>query len=114
MSEPYLKTLSIQGRITIERAQELKELLLSRISAADNLLIDLNDMTEIDVTGLQLLCAAHKHALKTGRMIHLKTPLPAKLADAIRLSGFVRQQSCVSIRGIECIFKDLEKKRIVP
>ncbi len=58
-SQPRVEVLHLMGELTIVRAAELKQLLLS---AAAPLQIDLSAVTEIDTAGVQLLLLTQKQA----------------------------------------------------
>ncbi|RZI84615.1 MAG: anti-sigma factor antagonist [Rubrivivax sp.] len=51
-------SLRIEGEMTIYRAAELKQTLLTALDGATHLELDLHDVTEIDSAGVQLLLLA--------------------------------------------------------
>jgi anti-sigma B factor antagonist len=66
--------LSIEGELTIYRAAELCDVLKASLAAVPQhatLGLDLRAVTEMDSAGAQLLLAAQKSALATGRALHV-------------------------------------------
>jgi anti-anti-sigma regulatory factor len=58
--------VSLEGQVTITSALELKDLLLEWLAAGKNLELDLQRAEDIDITIMQLLCAASREAARTG------------------------------------------------
>ena len=52
--------LKLDGELSIEQAAELKTALINSIENSDNVIIDIEDITEIDLSCMQLLCSAHQ------------------------------------------------------
>jgi len=73
-SSGEITRLSIEGEITIFRAQELKPVLLA---SSPHLELDLSGVTEIDTAGVQLLMLAKKTALAEQRELRLVGHSPA-------------------------------------
>ena len=66
--------LSIEGELTIYRAAELCDVLKASLAATPEhgtLALDLRGVTEMDSAGAQLLLAAKKSALATGRALRV-------------------------------------------
>src|SRR5689334_18274555 len=62
--------LSVRGELSIATAAELRTALLHQLEAATPVLIDIADLSTIDLRGLQLLCSAHRTWLKDGLGFH--------------------------------------------
>lgn len=54
--------MSIEGELTISRAEELKEVILPAIANNEEIEIDLSHVTEIDAAGLMLMISAKLEA----------------------------------------------------
>ena len=75
-------TLCLDGEVTIYRAAELRDTLLSTISKlapGEALELDLAEVSEIDSAGVQLLMAARKTAQASSRELRLTRHSPAVL-----------------------------------
>jgi anti-sigma B factor antagonist len=69
MSSPHL--LSLTDDLTIYHALEQKTKLLDALAAADDLELDLMQVSEIDSAGLQLLILLKKEAQRAGKRLSI-------------------------------------------
>lgn len=74
-----IKTLRLDGELTIYRAEELKPLLLDSLRSAEVLEVDLSGVCELDTAGVQLLMLAKRTAESEGRTLRLARHSPAVL-----------------------------------
>ncbi|MGA3023498.1 MAG: STAS domain-containing protein [Bryobacteraceae bacterium] len=80
--------IGLEGRIAIESAAELKQLLLEWLAAGKDLELDLQGAEEIDITIMQLLWAAGREAARTGAGIVGRASNASILA--VRDAGFAQ------------------------
>jgi anti-anti-sigma regulatory factor len=97
--------LKLRGRCTIEQANELQELLLRKIEESGHVSLNLEQVSEIDLTFLQLLCSAHGTSLKLDKRFGLKGPLPEVFIRAVREAGYCRQMGCSRDINGSCLWK---------
>lgn len=76
-------TLALGGALTIESAAELKAALLRALDEAPVVALRFEDDARPDVSCVQLLCAAHRSAMRRGTTFALRGPLPATLAAVV-------------------------------
>lgn len=88
-------SLPLGDALTVWRSAELKELLLGAVGSGGRVELELNAVEEADLTGLQLLCAAHRWAAAHGTEFAANEPTPA-LREAARRAGFTRTRGCLS------------------
>ena len=70
--------LRVEGEMTIQRAAELKPVLLQTLAAAgDEIALDLSGVTDIDSAGVQLLFMLSDAAAARQRSLRLRQPSPA-------------------------------------
>jgi anti-anti-sigma factor len=69
----------IDGEISIYRAAELKQVLLTSLEQTQELELDLAAVTELDTAGVQILMLVKRQALATQRKLHLVAHSPAVL-----------------------------------
>ena len=50
--------LSIQGPLTINEAAAIRDEMIKCFDGYDDIIIDLNDVSEFDAAGIQLICSA--------------------------------------------------------
>jgi anti-anti-sigma factor len=85
--------LILEGNVTIEDAQTLHSALLEPQAIVSELVVNMKDVREIDLTCLQLLCSAHHAATKEGRKVKLVN-VGAETRDSIERLGFARHIGC--------------------
>jgi anti-anti-sigma regulatory factor len=96
--------LKLSGSLTIGQAAGFKEALLAALEAASGLLLDLSGVRESDLTGLQLLCAAHQSALAGGKRFTIKYGADPVYHEVVRNAGFRRQVGCSGDDSGSCIW----------
>ena len=88
--------MRLKGALTIAHAEEVKRLLLTALSGTGNVLLDAEAVMEVDLAGLQLLCAAHRTALQVGRTVIVDYAQSPLLAEALRKAGYMRHVGCMA------------------
>jgi ABC-type transporter Mla MlaB component len=98
--------LYLKGPATIEYGTELKQALLDALDRVRELLIDVREVTEVDETCLQLLCAAHRSALGRHKSISLATEGTQVFAELTGAVGFYCSlpATCVKADGEHCLW----------
>lgn len=91
-AEAYV--LKLKGNLTIERAHELKQALLEALRNNDRIAIDLEGITDVDLSCLQLLCSAHRTSLRLGKQLTLHGEQSEIFKMAVRDAGFPRILGC--------------------
>jgi len=86
--------LRLKGSLTIERAHELKQTLLEALRSNERIVLELEGVTEIDLSCLQLLCSAHRTSLRLDRQLTLHGERSEALRMAVRDAGFPRILGC--------------------
>lgn len=59
--------LTIRGPLTIAEAARFKDALLEALGAGDEVSLDIQEVTALDLSALQLICAAHGSAETAGK-----------------------------------------------
>ena len=70
----------------IEEAVSLREKLLDEFSKGKNIELDISAVTDIDITGIQIILAAGKEAEKQKKKFFLKENIPQEIIEFA--SGF--------------------------
>jgi anti-anti-sigma factor len=78
--------LRIEGEMTIYRAAQLKDEMLTALSASQALDLDLASVTEMDTAGAQLLLLLQREAKAVGKPVCL-TAQSQSVAEVMRLCG---------------------------
>jgi anti-sigma B factor antagonist len=77
-------TLHIEGELTINRAAELKPVLLDAVAKESVVEVDLSQVSEFDTAGLQILMLAKRAAVAAKRELRLVRHSPA-VVDVLQL-----------------------------
>ena len=96
--------LDFSGPLTVKNVAELKNILLSTLDEEETIVINLAEVTEIDLSSLQLLCSAHQYALKNGKEISLNDP-EGNLLSAGTTAGFSGGKKCRYERNEGCLWR---------
>lgn len=78
----------LTGRLTIERAAELKDMFAQALDAGEDVSVDLSQVEDADVTFLQVLWAAYTSAGQRGLRISLDGEIPEGLKELAGRAGF--------------------------
>ena len=102
--DPGRKGLKLSGSVTIGEAAAFKEALLAELETANELRVDLSAITEIDLTGLQLLDACHGSALARGKRFGIDAGGNRAFLDTVASAGFGRHTGCARDGDCSCIW----------
>ncbi len=91
---PAHAAFSLSSTLTVQHTAELRLAILEAFEECAHVSIDLTGVTDIDVAGLQLLCAAHSFAVTRGRTLSLEIPASGAVAQKGGEAGFVRHTGC--------------------
>jgi anti-anti-sigma regulatory factor len=86
-------TLKLEGRCVVDHADELKTALIDALKSEGHLVIDLERVSEVDLSCLQLFCSAHKSSLLLSKHFSLANPPECYLRVA-EDAGYHRVLSC--------------------
>jgi len=103
------RTLALDGECTLDRAIELKEVLLEALKDGGDLLLNLEKVTEVDLSFLQILCSAHRTASSFRKRFTLCPSPSAALIEAAESAGFLRNMGCQNAPNKECLFMEVMK-----
>lgn len=81
--------IRIEGPLTIYGASEARDVLLATLAGTETMEIDLSDLDELDVAGVQLMLALKQHAQRVGKacsFLH-HSPAAREVIDLLNLSS---------------------------
>ena len=96
--------LHLSGQIDIGHAKSIKDSLLSALKEGKSLEINLEKIEGVDLSGLQLLCAAGKTAKAIKKKLTLNKKIPQCFTNALLESGFFRDKKNTSEKTDECFW----------
>jgi anti-anti-sigma regulatory factor len=96
--------LKLKGSWTIERASELKRVLLEMLNSCEHMSIDLEELTDLDLSTMQLFCSAHRTSLRDGKQLALHEGKSQSVKQIVREAGFVRTLGCHKDPNKKCLW----------
>lgn len=106
--------LAVNSSITVEKASELKDILLKAVNAAEHVVVNLERVTEVDVSCLQILCSAHRTLTRLKKRITLGGIRPEVFLKAVECAGFDRHTGCVLDTTRSCLWVQEKEKNLAP
>lgn len=97
--------LSIEGELSIEHARDLKAALVESIENSNNLIIELERVTGVDLAGLQLFCSAHRTAEKLKKHLAFSRDVPEAFKESVRNAGYLRHKGCMLSPDNGCLWR---------
>ncbi|MBI5632650.1 MAG: STAS domain-containing protein [Nitrospirae bacterium] len=96
--------LTLSGDLTIEYADELKSLLLTALSGADQVVLDIKEVSSCDLSALQVFCSAHRSALQQKKQIALVESRSKVFRCAVTEAGYRRHVGCPADTDQSCFW----------
>ena len=100
--------LSLMGNLTLEEALETKKALLEAIEEVDLLHVDLKGIESIDVSFIQLICAAHRECFLAKKEIYVQGDVPGSIEEFLEKAGYSKQHGCLSGAKASCLWCNLK------
>ncbi len=98
------KIITLDGELCIQNVNEFRTLLMESIGATDTITMNVASVTEIDLSCLQLLCAAHQTTIRQNKSLKLDRQWPESCALMIEKSGYSRHSGCSLDEGHSCMW----------
>lgn len=96
--------IALGGELTIAHAQELRTSLKEAVDGYHSVVVQLGDIADIDLSCLQLLCSAHKSAVKQEKTFAFGEHVPAIFTQIFADAGFIRDTGCSLDSGATCLW----------
>jgi anti-anti-sigma regulatory factor len=87
-------TIRLEGDLTLPNAAKLKKILIKALINADAVTIQFGDVQDLDLSCLQLLCSAHRSAVRLKKQIRFEGSLPKILQETADAAGYLRLKGC--------------------
>ena len=92
----------VREALTIHVAREVHSALEGAFAKGNTVVLDLEEVEQIDLTGLQLVCAAHRSSIKLGKTLLVTGQDREEIAGVAMAAGFVRDSACT--KGADLCF----------
>jgi ABC-type transporter Mla MlaB component len=97
-------TVAVDGALTIERSGEFRTTLMDALAGAQQVVLDVTRVHDIDIPGVQLICSACKTAAAAGKVFTFAGELPACLVELKDGIGACQNSPCSHNGNASCIW----------
>jgi anti-anti-sigma factor len=97
--------LSLNGELTLPHAAQFRNELMQALDSAQRIIIDPQGLSDIDLSGMQLLCAAHQSALAIGKEILLDRDQSTVFKQRCEQAGLTCGHQCGRENNLACFWK---------
>lgn len=108
------KELVFQGELLIQRVAELKQELQQALDAVDELMVNLVETPDIDLSCMQVLCSAHRTACKMNKELKLAGIDREALQKPLRRGGLPPRGSCPEGIAASCLWAEMDETNASP
>ena len=102
------RMLTFEGDLTIEHADEIWRTFRDTLDDRKAVSLNLEKVTGVDASCLQLICAAHRACEADGRVFVFDGNVSESFAAAARNAGFVRYNCGVAKDTTICLWRGTE------
>jgi anti-anti-sigma regulatory factor len=99
--------LHMKGEVTLQDIVETKKVILDSLCAASSVVLDLREVSDIDLPCLQLLCSAHRTSVKLGKSITFSGELSDSFMAVVEKAGYRRTKGCALDVDDTCLWKEV-------
>jgi anti-anti-sigma regulatory factor len=96
--------LTLQGDLTVGQADALKVALLGGMAQADSVTVNLDQVTSIDLSCLQVFCSAHRTYDTEKKVLSFNRQGLVPFEKTLRLAGFIREKACDLNPNTACLW----------
>lgn len=93
-SDGTLLEIVLEGRLAIDTTPELLALLRAQLSAVNKTKLNVAALTDVDLSGMQLICSACRTALENRQSFNFSGNLAPCVQEAITAVGLQRHTIC--------------------
>ena len=103
--------ITLEGELTLPYAEELRGVLIKALEDNNEVSIGMENVQDVDLSCLQLLCSAHRSAMRSQKKVMLSKDLPMMFTAAVEGAGFSRLKGCKYDKSSSCIWISVTGER---
>ena len=96
--------LTFSGDLTVPHSVQAKAALLEAMSQADSVEIRFEDVADVDLSFLQILCSAHKSSIKARKLLTVLESEFKPFRETLRAVCYLRSTGCVLDQQKQCFW----------
>lgn len=100
--------VTIAGELTISSAEEFRKVLLEAFGTADEVSIKIESLEAIDLACLQVLCSAHRSAVRSSKKLLFTLPPHPLFRTAVADAGYTRLKECPMNLDNSCLWQTMD------
>lgn len=97
-------SLTLGGSLTVSHSAQLKSVLMQGLEQSETVVISFENVDDIDLATIQLLCSAHRMSVKLNKRLLFGGSVPDQFVQAVDRSGFRRHIGCALDSQKNCIW----------
>lgn len=97
--------ITLEGELTLPFAEELKGIFIKALMHADEVFIVFQNVQDVDLSCLQLLCAAHRSAVRLKKHVTFSEGPTTVMKKAVETAGFAHLKGCTLGSEKSCLWK---------
>jgi anti-anti-sigma regulatory factor len=87
-------TVTLSGNLTLTEAEDLRMILIKAIINVDQVFLTFGEIQDIDLSCLQLLCSAHRSAIRMNKTVAFSGPWTEPFRRVVHQAGYARSVGC--------------------
>jgi anti-anti-sigma regulatory factor len=104
--------ITLEGDLTLPRAEEMKGLFANALSGADTVVVGFKNVGDIDLSFLQLVCSLHRSAERDKKQVRIEGVAPKVLKETAEAAGYLRLAGCKLDCDKSCLWVTIAGARI--
>jgi anti-anti-sigma regulatory factor len=96
--------ITLEGDLTLPHAEALKAVLTKALQESDDVTIAIVTVHNVDLSCLQLLCSAHRSAMRLKKQVTFIGSPPQAFNDAVEAAGLAGAAGCKLESGHSCLW----------
>jgi anti-anti-sigma factor len=86
--------IDVTGDLTVQSAAEFREAVISALQTCDEVYVNVEKVSAVDVSCFQLLCSAHRTAVRSDKTLVCSGSLPEEFRKTATEAGYIRNSGC--------------------
>jgi|APFre7841882630_1041343.scaffolds.fasta_scaffold02783_3 ABC-type transporter Mla MlaB component len=104
--------ITLEGDLTLPNAEALKGIFTKALQESDDVSVAIVTVENVDLSCLQLLCSAHRSAMRSKKKVTFIGSPPQAFNDAVEATGLARGAAgCKLDDGYSCLWMSVKGDR---
>lgn len=96
--------VTLSGDLTLPYAPDIRTVLIKALVDADDISIAIENVDEVDMSCMQLLCSTHRSAVRLRKRLAFSSAPPQMFCDSLCAAGFRRTTGCKLDTDKSCLW----------